>query len=84
MAFTLENAADLWNRIQGDESSKTPLSVIKGRAAMDLEAYQSNADLEEKLRAIFRQAKVEYPESSHALHLKTTLLTALSRLDDEK
>ena len=83
MAFTLQNATELWAKVQHDGSSNTSLSVFKGNAAMDLADYQSNADLEKKLRDIFQRAGVTYPETSHVLHLKTTLLTALSRLDAE-
>ncbi len=83
MSFTLQDAATVWNKIrQGDEAAAaSSLTVFMGNMAMDLSDYQSHQAIEKKLRELFRCAGVEYPESSHVLHLKTTLLAALSRLD---
>ena len=81
MSFTLQDAAAVWNKIQQGDKGDTSLSVLMGNMAMDLSDYQSHQAIEKKLRELFRCAGVEYPESSHVLHLKTTLLAALSRLD---
>lgn len=81
MSFTLQDAAAVWNKIQQGDKGATSLSVLMGNMAMDLSDYQSHQAIEKKLRELFRCAGVEYPESSHVLHLKTTLLAALSRLD---
>ncbi|MDF2874470.1 MAG: hypothetical protein K0R22_1153 [Sporomusa sp.] len=81
MPFTLQAATAVWNKIQQGDKATTSLSVFMGNMAMDLSDYQSPQDIEKKLRDIFQRAGVEYPESSHVLHLKTTLLAALSRLD---
>ncbi|WP_371379920.1 hypothetical protein [Sporomusa aerivorans] len=80
MAFTLQDAAMVWENIQPDQNSTTPVSVLKGNWAMDMAGYQSNADMEKTLREIFQRAGVEYPEKTHVLHLRTTMLTALSKL----
>ncbi|QDR81683.1 hypothetical protein [Sporomusa termitida] len=81
MPFTLQAATAVWNKIQQGDQTATSLTAFMGNLAMDLADYQSHQDIEKKLREIFQQAGVEYPESTHVLHLKTTLLTALSRLD---
>lgn len=83
MPFTLQDATALWDKVQQDGKASCSISVLKGNMAMDLADYQSNEDLEKKLREIFQRADVPYPEKSHALHLKTTLLTALSRMDSK-
>ena len=81
MPFTLQDATAVWNKIRQGDKAGAALSVFMGNMAMDLSDYQSHQNIEKKLRELFRCAGVEYPESSHVLHLKTTLLAALSRLD---
>jgi hypothetical protein len=81
MPFTLQEAARVWEKIQQDNNSTTPVSVLQGNWAMDLAGCQSNEDMEEKLRVIFECVGVPYPEKTHVLHLKTTMLTALSRMN---
>lgn len=80
MAFTLQDAADVWDKLHQNSGSTSP-SVFMGNMAMDLGDYQSNEDLARRLRELFKSANVEFPEKSHVLHLKTTLLAALSRFD---
>lgn len=80
MAFTLQDAAAVWDKLYQHSSSSSP-SVGVGNMALDIGDYQSNEDLEKRLRELFKCADVAYPEKSHVLHLKTTLLAALSKLD---
>lgn len=80
MAFTLQDAVAVWNKLHQNSGSTSP-SVFMGNLAMDLGDYQSNEELEKRLRELFKSADVEYPEKSHAMHLKTTLLAAISRFD---
>ena len=82
MAFTLQDAAAVWNKLHQNSGSTSP-SVFMGNMAMDLGDYQSNEELEKRLRELFKSADVEYPEKSHPMHLKTTLLAAISRFDDK-
>ena len=82
MAFTLQDAVAVWNKLHQNSGSTSP-SVFMGNMAMDLGDYQSNEELEKRLRELFKSADVEYPEKSHAMHLKTTLLAAISRFDDK-
>jgi hypothetical protein len=46
--------------------------------AKDILACKSPEELEQKLRDIFKSAGTAYPEKSHALHLRATLLTVLN------
>jgi|GEM_PF-3363235 len=83
MTFTLIDAAALWDKLQQNRPSTTPLSVLKNDMAMALEDYKPNDVLEQTLRDIFERAGVAYPETVHVFHIKTTLLTALSQLAGE-
>ncbi|SMC37577.1 hypothetical protein [Sporomusa malonica] len=76
MAFTLIDAAVLWDNLKQGGQTR---SVSK--LAMDLETYQTHEELQGKLREIFKLADVSYPETSHVIHLRTTLLSALSRME---
>ena len=76
MAFTLIDAAALWDKLKHSGQTRAV-----SKLAMDLEAYQSQEELQEKLREIFKIADVTYPETSHIIHLRTTLLSALSRME---
>ncbi|TGE39941.1 hypothetical protein E4K67_02885 [Desulfosporosinus fructosivorans] len=80
MAFTLIDAATLWDKLQQNRPSTTPLSVLKNDMAMALEDYKPNDVLEQTLRDIFERAGMAYPEKVHVFHIKTTLITALSQL----
>jgi hypothetical protein len=82
MAFTLQDAAAVWNKLYQSSDSASP-SVAVGNIALDLGDYQSNEELEKRLKDLFHQVNVAYPEKSHVLHLKTTLLAALSHMDDK-
>lgn len=81
MAFTLTDAADLWFKLKENRPSTTSLSALKNEMAMALEDYKPNDVLEQTLRDLFERAGVTYPESIHVLHIKTTLVTALSQLE---
>lgn len=81
MAFTLMDAAVLWDKLQQNRPSTTPLAVLKNEMAMALEDYKPNDVLEQTLRDIFERADMPYPENIHVLHIKTTLITALVQLD---
>ncbi|MDO0825888.1 hypothetical protein [Desulfosporosinus nitroreducens] len=81
MAFTLIDAVTLWDKLQEKRPSTTPLSELKNEMAIALEDYKPNDVLEQTLRDIFERAGVAYPEKMHVLHIKTTLVTALSQLD---
>ncbi len=76
MAFTLIDATALWDKLKkgGRTSSVSKL-------AMDLETYQSHEELKGKLQDIFKMADASYPETSHVIHLRTTLLSALSHME---
>ncbi|MHB8073662.1 hypothetical protein [Desulfosporosinus fructosivorans] len=80
MTFTLIDAATLWDKLQQNRPSTTPLSVLKNDMAMALEDYKPNDVLEQTLRDIFERAGMAYPEKVHVFHIKTTLITALSQL----
>ncbi|MCB8814803.1 hypothetical protein [Desulfosporosinus shakirovi] len=81
MAFTLIDAVTLWDKLQEKRPLTTPLSELKNEMAIALEDYKPNDVLEQTLREIFERAGVAYPEKMHVLHIKTTLVTALSQLD---
>lgn len=84
MTFTLIDAKTLWDKLQQNTPSTTPLSVLKNEMAMVLEDYKPNDVLEQTLRDIFERAGVAYPEKVHVFHIKTTLVTALSELAGEQ
>jgi len=83
MAFTLTDAGTLWEKLQQNRPSTTPLSALKNEMAMALEDYKPNDVLEQVLRDLFKRAGVDYPETIHVFHIKTTLKTALIQLDGE-
>jgi hypothetical protein len=78
MAFTLNDAATLWDKLKQGGQTR---SVSK--LAMDLESYQTHEELQNKLREIFKLADSEFPEKSHVIHVRTTLLSALSCMEAE-
>lgn len=78
MAFTLMDAAVLWDKMKQGGQTR-----LVSKLAMDLEAYHNQEELQEKLQEIFKLAEVTYPETSHVIHLRTTLLSALSRMESQ-
>lgn len=80
MAFTLEQAAEVLCKMKSNPKLEIPGEVYLDNLGKDLTAVQSPAQLEKRLREFFSDAGLDYPEKSHALHLKATILTVMSQL----
>lgn len=78
MAFTLIDAAGLWDKLKHGGQTRSVSSL-----AMGLESYQNYEDLQDKLRELFKLAEIDFPEKSHVIHVRTTLLAALSSMEAE-
>ena len=80
MAFTLDRAAELLHKMKGNPKLEIPGEVYLDNLGKDLLAVQSTEQLEKRLQEFFADADMEYPQGSHAMHLKATILTAMSQL----